>query len=231
MKLKRVFTIALFFAFGTVFSQNQHFVFYESSTGSADMYTIATHGGLGSKFNSINNGWRTTWTDIEYYRAGEKNLMLFYQASGGGFAEMYEIKSDGNLGNSIGSTSNWKATWTDIEYYRAGGKDMLLFYEASSGSAAMYEVANDGGLGKKVNSTTGWRTTWTDIEYYRAGNKDMFLFYQGSDGYAVMYEVASHGSIGRKVTETHDWKNTWSDIEYYSTARQAKRKAFPLGEN
>ncbi|MDZ7774432.1 MAG: hypothetical protein U5L09_01865 [Bacteroidales bacterium] len=86
-------------------------------------------------------------------------------------------------------------------------------------------------LGKKVNSTNSWRTTWTDIEYYRAGNKDMLLFYQGSDGYAVMYEVAPHGSIGRKVTETSSWNNTWSDIEYYSTARHAKRKAFPLGGN
>jgi|LZCG01.1.fsa_nt_gb hypothetical protein len=71
MKLKGLLTIALLFVAGMTFSQSQHLLFFERSTGSADMHNIAYHGGLGAKFSSVIRGWRTTWTDIEYYRAGD----------------------------------------------------------------------------------------------------------------------------------------------------------------
>ncbi|HKK09283.1 MAG TPA: hypothetical protein VJ939_00530, partial [Bacteroidales bacterium] len=46
---------------------NDMLLFYEGSTGSAAMYEVTKHGGLGTKAHVISGGWKTTWTDIEYY--------------------------------------------------------------------------------------------------------------------------------------------------------------------
>lgn len=194
----------------------KHFLFFDSSTGSAEIYKVAANGGLGLKVNSIDGTWRTTWTDIEYYSAGGKDLVLFYQQADGGVAEMYEKGEHGGLGRKVTSTSNWKATWSDIEYYQAGGQDMMLFYEqAGGGSAAMYKLKNDGTLGTKVASTNNWRATWSEIEYYRAGGQDMMLFYEKVNGFAEMYHIKTNGTLGKKVTSTNNWRKTWTDIEYF----------------
>lgn len=191
-------------------------LFYESESGSGEFYSINSNGGLGAQFGSTKS-WRTTWSDIEYYRADGKGMVLFYQQSGGGSAEMYRMEAYGNLGGRIAATKDWRSTWSEIEYYSADGKDMMLFYQqAGGGSAAMYQIKSDGTLGKRVAVTDRWKATWSDIEYYRAGDKDMMLFYeQAGGGSAEMYEIKSDGTLGSRVAATKNWKATWSDIEYF----------------
>jgi len=192
-------------------------LFYEKSAGLGEVYDMNSNGSVGAKVASTTN-WKTTWSEVEYYRAGGKDMVLFYQQADGGFAEMYRVKSDGTLSGRVASTKNWKATWSDIEYYQAGGKDMMLFYEhKGGGSAAMYEIKANGTLGKKIATTKNWKATWTDIEYYRAGSKDMLLFYeQSGGGAAAMYEVKPDGTLGAKIATTNNWRSSWSDIEYIS---------------
>lgn len=193
----------------------KYFLFYEN--GSAEMYLVNHDGGIGQKVNEINGGWRPTWSDIECYRAGGQNRILFYQQTNGGYAEMYYKGENGGFGTMFSSTESWLATWADIEYYNAAGQDMMLFYQQiGGGSAAMYKLNPDGNLGDRVAFTEGWRATWSDIEYYRAGNKDMLLFYQQAEGgYAEMYEINPDGTMGVQVATTKDWLATWTDIEYY----------------
>uniref|UniRef100_UPI002604455D matrixin family metalloprotease n=1 Tax=uncultured Psychroserpens sp. TaxID=255436 RepID=UPI002604455D len=132
----------------------------------AEMYEISNNGNLGKLIHSINNGWRKTWTDIEYYQSNGKNMLLFYEKSTGS-AEMYEISNNGNLGKLIHSINNgWRKTWSDIEYYNAHNQNMILFYERSTGSAEIYSVANNGILGKLENNVSNdWRTTWSNIVF------------------------------------------------------------------
>ncbi|PWE00488.1 hypothetical protein [Marinilabilia rubra] len=191
-------------------------VFYEASAGSGEFYKMNLDGSLGTKFAST-DGWRTTWSEIEYYSANGQNLVLFYDQANGGVAEMYKVKDDGTLGGRIASTSSWLSTWSDIEHYRAGDKDMLLFYQqADGGMGAMYELKANGTLGKRVAMTKGWKGTWSDIEYYSAKGKDFMLFYeQANGGAAEMYSINSNGTLGGRVAATKGWRSTWSDIEYF----------------
>ncbi|WP_074407309.1 M12 family metallopeptidase [Aquimarina megaterium] len=210
-------TIISILIFTTFQIKAQNILFYEGSTGSAEMYEIAQNGGLGKLVKKINNGWKKTWTDVEYYYAKGKDMMLFYEGSTGS-AEMYEIAQNGKLGKLVKKINNgWRKTWTDVQYYRAKGKDMMLFYEGSTGSAEMYEIAQNGKLGKLVKKiNNGWRKTWTDVEYYRTTGKDMMLFYEGSTGSAEIYEIAQNGELGKLVKKINNgWRKTWTDVEYY----------------
>jgi hypothetical protein len=111
----------------------KHFIFFEN--GSAEMYKVANNGNLGGKVNEVKGTWRTSWSEIEYYRAGGQDMILFYQQAGGGSAEMYKKGDNGGLGGRVATNEKWKSTWTDIEYYQAGGQDMMLFYEQAGGGS------------------------------------------------------------------------------------------------
>ncbi len=193
----------------------KYFLFYEK--GSAEIYIINNDGSIGVKVNQVDGTWRPKWSEIEHYRAGGRDRLLFYQQEGGGSAEMYFKGDNGSLAGRFASTNDWLGTWSDIEYYSASGQDMMLFYQqAGGGSAAMYKLKADGTLGDRIAHTDGWRSTWTDIEYYKAGDRDLMLFYQQADGgYAEMYEIKPDGNIGAMISSTKSWLATWTDIEYY----------------
>jgi hypothetical protein len=79
------------------------------------MYKINNDGTLGARVTSTKN-WKATWTDIEYYRAGGKDMLLFYEQSTGS-AVMYEVANNGGLHRKVHETKNWRKTWTEIEFY------------------------------------------------------------------------------------------------------------------
>lgn len=193
----------------------KHFMFFEN--GFAEIYKVAANGSLGLKVNSVDGTWRTTWSEIEYYRAGGKDLVLFYQQADGGYAEMYEKGENGSLGRKVSSTKNWMGTWHDIEYYSAGAQDFMLFYQQTGGGlGALYKLKPDGTLGDRIALAEGWRGTWHDIEYYRAGDRNMMLFYQqAGGGSAELYEINNDGTLGAMVASTNNWLANWTDIEYF----------------
>jgi len=174
---------------------------------------------LGRRLQTINGGWRKTWTSIEYYRISGKDMILFYEASTGS-AEIYEVASNGDLGRKLHAINEgWRKTWTILEHFRTtwsnkNRKDMMLFYEASTGSAEIYEVTTNGDLGRKLHTINGgWRKTWTSIEYCRTGGMDVLLFFEASTGSAEIYEVGDNGDLGRKLhTINSGWRKTWTSI-------------------
>jgi len=148
--------------------------------------------------------------------------LVFYEASKGS-AEMYEVKTDGDIGKRLGSINgSWRRSWTDVEYYKAGSRHLVLFYEASTGSAEMYEAKADGSLGRLIKRIEGgWRRTWTDVEYVEDGGDDLLLFYEASTGSAEIYRIKADGDIGKRVhTINGTWRRSWTDVEYYKAGGQ-----------
>jgi hypothetical protein len=187
------------------FSASPHsgLLFYEQSTGVAELY--ATDGRGGISLLRHHEGWRRSWTHVipgKFGDSGFTGFLLYDQAAG--FGAFYDTDGQGNL-VLLREHRSWRKTWTQLVPGRYTDSPFtgVLFYEP--GYAETYATDGHGRI-SLVAPHHQWRTSWTHIvaaEFVSRGAPrfDDLFFFEGEAGYCETYESDGAGGLALFASE------------------------------
>lgn len=193
-------------------------LFYEQSTGTAEIYSTDGRGGI-SMLSSYDN-WRTSWTHIvagEFLNSeGFENSArqpetiddLFLYEGSTGYAETYQSDGNGGLGDGVGgygpAASAYgfpAATQIAAGSFGGSGNANLVFLDRDSGLMSLQNLGTKQNLGTiwwELEQFT-WQQPWDLLvagNFYMADPQDDRFFPDGSFTDLVLYDrVAGQGEF------------------------------------
>jgi len=171
-------------------SHDDGVLFYEGSTGFAEIYDTDGHGNISLLRQHPDLGRIGSrshrWTGIIAGRfSSSQNSSLLLVDSNSGFAATFNVDATGNLIN-LREFPNW-GTWTHVTIVRIVGSDFsaVLRYNQATGRGEILACDGNGGLNLR-QASDGWRTSWSHVVGGFACGSSV-LFYEQSTGHCEIY--------------------------------------------
>ena len=200
-------------AVNLVSSPPSDLLFYERTTGTAELY--ATNGTGAISLLRTQGTPSTQYAQIVSMHLGtgaERTVVLFYDRTVGAGA-FFRARRDGTL-DLLVTHPNWRTSWSEIVpgRFSAGPGPELLFYDRLAGEAEIYSVNQQGNI-RLVKAHRGLRKTWTHIVpgNFALGPRTDLLFYDRSSGTGHFYTVDAEGNLAL-ISRRTGWTRTWTHI-------------------
>ena len=165
-------------------------LFYEGSTGFAEIYDTDGHGNLSllrqhqdlGRIGSRSHRW--TQIIAGRFSSSQNSSLLLVDASSR-FAAIFNVNATGNL-IKLREFPNW-GTWTQVTIVRLPGSDFsaVLRYNQATGRGEILECDRTAGLHLR-QASDGWRRSWSHVVGGFACGTSV-LFYEQSTGHCEIH--------------------------------------------
>jgi hypothetical protein len=142
-------------------------LFYEGSTGFAEIYDTDGHGNLWllrqhqdlGRIGSRSHRW--TQIIVGRFSSSQNSSLLLVDANSS-FAAIFNVDATGNL-IKLRDFANW-GTWTHVTIVRIVGSDFsaVLRYNQATGRGEILECDGNAGLQLR-QASDGWRKSWSHV--------------------------------------------------------------------
>lgn len=167
-------------------------LFYEGSTGFAEIYDTDGHGNIWLLRQYQDLGRIASrshrWTQIIAGRfSSSQNSSLLLIDAHSRFAAIFNVDATGNL-IKLREFPNW-GTWTHVTIVRVPGSDFsaVLRYNQATGRGEILECDRTAGLHLR-QASDGWRTSWSHVVGGFACGTSV-LFFEESTGHCEIYQL------------------------------------------
>ena len=193
-------------------NNQQHFLAYKSSDGTANIGRIRSDGhGVDIIWSATGNQkWTKGWTAFVPFLLGGKPHYLAYK-SGSGQVAIDRIRANGQGVDAIWPTqgvAKFTKGWTAFVPFRLGGKPHYLAYKSGSGQVAIDRIRPDGQGVDTIWPTQGvvkFTKGWTAFVPFVLNGQPHYLAYKVGTGAVHIDRIRADGQGVDNV-----WKGQWS---------------------
>ena len=193
-------------------NNQQHFLAYKSSDGTANIGRIRSDGhGVDIIWSATGNQkWTKGWTAFVPFLLGGKPHYLAYK-SGSGQVAIDRIRANGQGVDAIWPTqgvAKFTKGWTAFVPFLLGGKPHYLAYKSGSGQVAIDRIRPDGQGVDTIWPTQGvakFTKGWTTFVPFVLNGQPHYLAYKVGTGAVHIDRIRADGQGVDNV-----WKGQWS---------------------